>query len=399
MLSPSTPGSRYRWGVLAVVLVATAIGIMTFAAPFSLLTLWVRDLGISRTQGGVLTGLWYLAGTLVALPAGGLADRFPLRRLLLGCWTLNIAGTLLMAGASGLWMLCAGRVIFSIGMAGHLVVAPKLLATWFESRKEFGLVMGLYSMSMTAGVYASLMGLGRVGEHSGWRPAMLLLVALAACGFLLILLLPAQPIAPSAGRAGEAWWPPRVGLAAWVLAAAYGGYNVATEAYLTFSPDYLVRRGYGLAAASAMVAVYAWVALSLKPFVSWFLRKTNGVHYVLGASLIFVFSVVLLLSPAVSPSASAGVMGASMALGMPAFYALPPLLFGSQKSGQVYGLCELFYGLGAIAQPVVGWTIDRTGGYAPGYAVICSFAGLSVFGSLWLISQQRAAAAPAVRPV
>src|SRR5215467_2807010 len=163
---------------------------MMFAAPFPLLTLWVRNLGISRTQAGALTGLWYLVSACVSLPAGWLADRVRLRGLFLSLWALIVAGTALMAGASSFGMLCLGRVIFSTGMTGHLVAGPKLLAVWFEGRKEFGLIMGFYSMSMTAGVYASLFVLGRVGQHSGWQPAMVLLVALAAVGLYLMFSVP-----------------------------------------------------------------------------------------------------------------------------------------------------------------------------------------------------------------
>jgi MFS family permease len=379
-------GDRYRWVVLVIGFLTTVIGIMTFAAPFSLLNLWVRDLGISRTQIGFFTGLWYGTSFVVAFPAGWLADRVSLRRLLLGLWALNIVGALLMATATGFVMLCAGRVIFSIGTTGHVVAAPKLLATWFNGRKEYGLIIGVYSMSMTVGVWASLVVLGTIGEQSGWRPAMSLLVLLAGCGFLMMLLLPQQPVSMTAEQASSGGLPLDVGLAAVVLALAYGGYNVATEAYLTISPDYLVMmRGYGLATASAIVGSYALVALILKPILSSFLRRTNGVLYILAASAIFVVSVVLLLTGHFPPRVSAGVFGISMALAMPAFYALPALMFGTAKSGQVYGLYEAFYGLGFFAQPVIGWTIDRTGQYTAGYGVICCVAGLSLFGALWLI--------------
>src|ERR1700685_2711660 len=93
-------GDRYRWVVLAIAVASTAIGVMIFASAFPLLNLWVRDLGISDAKAGVLTGLWYVTGIFVALPIGWLADRVPLRRLLLVLWVLNIAGTLLMATAS-----------------------------------------------------------------------------------------------------------------------------------------------------------------------------------------------------------------------------------------------------------------------------------------------------------
>jgi len=379
-----TRSDRTRWVVLTVTVASTAIGVMIFASAFPLLPLWVRDLGISRAKAGVLTGLWYVTGIFVALPIGWLADRVPLRRLLLGLWALNIAGTVLMATASGFLMLCAGRVIFSVGTTGHLVVAPKLVAVWFRDRRESGLVMGIYSMSTTVGVYASLIVLGRIGERYGWHAAVSLLVGLAACGFLMMFLVPPDPVSMGDTGADTRFSPLHLGLAAWVLALAYGGYSVATEAYLTFSPDYLVQRGIGVAAASATLGVYAWVALGLKPILASHLRRANGAYYIVTASVIFVASVVALLTPTVPPAVSAVALGVSLALAMPAFSALPALLFRSGRLGQVYGLCGLFYGLGAITQPLVGWTVDRTGQYTAGYAVICAFAGLSLIGGIWL---------------
>jgi len=369
------------------VLLTTAGGLMMFAAPFPLLTLWVRNLGISRTQAGALTGLWYLVSACVSLPAGWLADRVRLRGLFLSFWALIVAGTALMAGASGFWMLCLGRVIFSTGMTGHLVAGPKLLAVWFEGRKEFGLMMGFYSMSMTAGVYASLFVLGRVGQHSGWQRAMLLLVVLATILFFMMLSVPsASPYSNNSG-APVAVLPPSRRMAAWTLGLVFAGYNVATEAYLTFTPDFLVRCGYGLAAASAIVGIYAWVALSLKPFVSPFLRKTNAASYVVVASLLFILCVVLLITRMVPPAVSASLFGVSMAIGMPAFYALPPLMFGNEQSGYVYGLCSFLYGLGFLVQLLVGLAVDKTDSYTTGYGLIGAVAGVALVGGLWLRRQ------------
>jgi cyanate permease len=360
---------------------------MIFSAPFPLLNLWVRDLGISRTQAGALTGLWYLVSAGASLPSGWLADRSRLRGLFLSLWALIVLGTALMAGASGFWMLCLGRVIFSAGMTGHLVAGPKLLAVWFDGRREFGFIMGLYSMSMTAGVYASLFVLGRIGQQSGWQPAMFLLVVLATVGLLLMLSVPSASPGSIKRSAAAASLPSSHRMAAWMLGVTFAGYNVSTEAYLTFTPDYLVRSGYGLAAASAIVGIYAWVALSLKPFLSPFLRKNNAATYVVVASLFFILSVLLLLTHMVPPALSTGLLGISMAIGMPAFYALPPLMFGNEQSGYLYGLCSFLYGLGFVVQPLVGLTVDKTGHYTAGYAVISGVAGVALLGALWLRRQ------------
>jgi cyanate permease len=331
-----------------------------------------------------LTGLWYLVSACASLPAGWLADRIRLRRLFLSLWALIVAGTALMAGASGFWMLCLGRVISSAGLTGHLVAGPKLLAVCFEGRKEFGLIMGFYSMSMTAGVYASLFVLGRIGQHSGWQPAMLLLVVLATVGLFLMLSVPSASPGSNKSGAALALLPPSHRMAAWMLGVVFAGYNVSTEAYLTFTPDYLVRCGYGLAAASAIVGIYAWVALSLKPFVSPFLRKNNAASYVVVASFLFILSVLLLITRIVPPAVSASLFGISMAIGMPAFYAMPPLMFGNEQSGYVYGLCSFLYGLGFVVQLLVGLAVDKTGNYTIGYGLICAVAGIALVGGLWL---------------
>jgi cyanate permease len=377
--------------VLGLVLLTTAGGLMIFSAPFPLLPLWVRDLGISRTQAGALTGLWYLVSACVSLPAGWLADRIHLRRLFLSLWAVIVAGTALMAGASGFWMLCLGRVISSAGLTAHLVAGPKLLAVWFEGRKEFGLIMGFYSMSMTAGVYASLFVLGRIGQHSGWQRAMFLLVALATVGLFMMLSVPsATPSSNKSGAATGVLLQPSRRMAAWMLGVVFAGYNVATEAYLTFTPDFLVQCGYGIAAASAIVGIYAWVALSLKPFVSPFLKKNNAASYVVVASLLFLLCVVLLITRVVPPAASAILFGISMAIGMPAFYALPPLMFGNEQSGYVYGLCSFLYGLGFVVQLLVGLAVDRTGSYTTGYGLIGAVAGVALVGGLRLRRENRA---------
>ena len=73
-----------------------------------------------------------------------------------------------------------------------------------------------------------------------------------------------------------------------------------------------------------------------------------------------------------------------MAIGMPAFYALPPLMFGNEQSGYVYGLCSFLYGLGFVVQLLVGLAVDKTGSYTTGYGLICAVAGVALAGALWL---------------
>ena len=169
---------------------------MGFGSVFPLLNLWIRDLGISRAEGGLLSGLWYLPGLLISLPAGWAFDRYPIRRVLLICWVLIAAGTALMAVAPSFTVLCIGRLVFSIGMIAHMIGAPKLLGQTFAGRRDLGLIMGVYTMAFTAGVYLALNVLGSVGAAHGWRAAMRLLTGMTAAGTALVFLIPRSGVAP-----------------------------------------------------------------------------------------------------------------------------------------------------------------------------------------------------------
>lgn len=371
-----------RWLVLGLTLLTTSVGMMGFAAPFPLLNLWVRDLAISRAQGGLLSGFWYLPGILISLPVGWAFDRYPIRRVLLVCWALIVAGTALMTAAPSFGVLCAGRLVFSIGMNAHMIGAPKLLGAWFAGRRELGFVMGIYTMAFTAGVYASLYLLGSIGAAEGWRPAMQLLTALSVGGALLLLFVPRSIGEAGAGERSPARFNPvALGLGAWVLAIAYAGYSIGTEAFLTFGPDALVGRGYDLARASAIVGSYAVVALALKPILSSLLSPKTAILFAALATAIALVVTLSFFAPGVEPRLSAAGLGVSLALAMPAFLALPSFLFPAERSGQVYGLYQTLYSLGFLAQPTVGLVVDRTASYPAGFGVI---AGYCLLG--WLVT-------------
>ena len=366
-----------RWVVLLQVFLATTIGMMGFAAPFPLLPVWIQELGLTKAQGGLINGLWYLPGIAVALPAGWAFDRYPARRLMLACWTLIVAGAAIMAIARSYPILCAGRLLLSIGMNAHMVGAPKVVGNWFAGRRELGLAMGLYTLAFTAGVFLALNVLGSIAESGGSHPALRVLAALSVAGFLIMAIVPEPPAASETDRAIAVggFRPRQLGLGAWILALGYFGYSIGSDAYLAFTPDFLVGRGLPLATASATVGSYAVVAFVLKPILSSFLTRERAILYVCGAATTGLLAIGLLFV-SLPPVSSASVLGVSLALGMPAFYALPSFLLPASQAGQGYGLYQLFGSLGFLAQPLVGAVVDGTGTYAMGFTVIAVYIGL-----------------------
>jgi MFS family permease len=321
---------------------------------------------------------------LISLPAGWAFDRYPIRRVLGLAWVMIIAGTALMTIAPTFWMLCAGRFIFSIGMNAHMIGAPKLLGLWFAGRRELGFVMGIYTMAFTAGVFSSLNLLGSIGAAHGWRPAMQLLTLLSLLGGGLVLLI-SEPAAAARGETSAAparFRPMALGAGAWTLAIAYFGYNIGTEAFLTFGPDALVGRGYELALASSIIGSYALVALVLKPILASQLKRNTAIGFVVAATGLALLAIGAFFTPGLTPRIAAAILGVSMALGMPAFLALPSFLFPPERSGQCYGLYQMLYSLGFVAQPLVGLATDRTGSYAAGFVVVAGYCLLALLAAV-----------------
>jgi MFS family permease len=381
------PKDSQRWAIFVTVVISTGIGMMIWAAVFPVLNPWTKTLGISHTQGGVLMAVFYLPGLLLALPGGAIFDRYPGRKPYVAAWLLIVSGTALMAVATGFVMLCFGRLVFACGLNLHNVGAPTMLSSWFRGHPRLGLAMGLYTWSFTLGIFSSLTFLGRVAERSGWRAAMLLLLVLAVGALFLVWRMARSPEGTNVASDDVPSFAALRNLtsAMWLIAVMYLFYNAGSDSYYTFTPDYLVTRGYTLAYASSVVGAYAWIAFGLKPLTSCFLRSNTAPWFVVFGSLVAITAFVLLLGPHLHPLFISILIGVSIAFCMPALLSLPAFFVPPEYTGQAYGLLQFFYCLGFFAQPLIGLSIDRTKGHTVAYGLMSSYCAVAIVASLALI--------------
>jgi cyanate permease len=384
-LDPNRPGQR--WFSTVLIILSTTVAFTIWAADFPLLTIWVRELGISRAQGGLLTGLFYLPGLFLALPGGWLLDRYSSRLILALAWVTIVLGTGLMSLAPGFLVLCLGRLLLSTGMWVHQVGAPRLLGIWFSGRKRLGLAMALYTWSFTIGTYLSLTFVGRLAVAIGWRQALSILTLLSLLALLLMLVVPHNASAAPAEAKSPAPQPGssrpfQLGWLVWLAAIAYLFFNSGSDSYYTFTPDYLVTRGYALARASALVGLYAWVAFVLKPLCSLFLNRRTAPIFVIVGSACAIAAFGLLLLPRIYILPLTLLVGASLAFCMPALVALPSLLLPPRLTGQGYGLLCMIGSLELFASPVIGYSIDRTGKHLWAYGIMAAYCLLAMVAAL-----------------
>jgi MFS family permease len=246
--------------------------------------------------------------------------------------------------------------------------------------------MSLYSVGVSLGVLSGITFAGKIGNDYGWRAAVYFVVALSAAGFLLMALLRQPPALPVGREPARSFRPFQIAFPVWVLAAGYFFFNIASDSWLVFAPDCLVSRGLSLDIASALVGSYAYAALCVKLTTSPFLKTGNAGWFVSAGCVAGIIGNALLLAPSVNPRISSIAIGFAFGLAMPALYAMPAFLFGSQNSGPAYGLYQLFYSLGIFVQPVVGYTIDRTGSYFWGYTLL---SGIFLSGLICALATQR----------
>jgi predicted MFS family arabinose efflux permease len=281
--------------------------------------------------------------------------------------------------------LCAGRVILSIGLWVHLVGAPRLVALWFQGTRHLGLSMAFYSWGFSVGIFLGLTYLSRIAVRFGWRAPLFLLFALSMMAFAAMVgasssRMPARNTISA--RPSTSYW--KLGLPIWVAAAACLFFNAGTDAYYTYTPSYLITRGFGLAKASGMVGFYAWFAFCLKPVFALFLNRRTVSTILAAGNVVAVAALLLLIGGHVNPYVASALIGVSLALAMPALYSLPAYLLPSHLSGMGYGLLQLFLSFEFFTTFALGYSVDRTHNYQFAYVLMSAYCLVSLVCAFYL---------------
>ena len=168
------------------------VDVAFYAAITPLLPSYVDDLGLSKTEAGVLSAS-YAAGTLVAsLPAGLVAARVGARPAVLGGLTLLGLASLAFGLAETSFLLDAAR--FAQGVGGALTWSGAL--TWLIVSAPEGRRGELIGTALGAAVAGALLGpaLGGLAGEIGTEPVFGSVLVLAVVLAGLALRLPPPPV-------------------------------------------------------------------------------------------------------------------------------------------------------------------------------------------------------------
>ena len=348
---------------------------------------------------GILSGAVMVIGASIKLYA--ISDLFTpesgLYQFLNSFWTSFPASAKLAS---------LGFMIFGCGVEMAGVTVSKAIAKWFKG-KEMALAMGLEMAIARLGVFAVF----RMSPAlSTWaNEAMPTVVTpVLFCTILLLIGLITYTVFTFMDRKLDA----QIGESA--SEEAEEQFKVSDIGKLFTSKSFLIVSGLCVLYYSAIFPfqkfatgmleknlnmptadaseLFSWFpigAMVLTPFLGAFLdKKGKGASMlILGAILMITCHLVFALVPLTKPIAYAAIilLGISFSLVPAALWPSVPKLVEERYLGSAYSVIFWIQNIGLMAFPIIiGWSLDKTGGYTVPMLIFSSLGALALLLGLWL---------------
>ncbi len=187
-------GEARGWNLVALLCATQVLGMLNNAAFPALIPVFQPLWGLSGTEAGWISGIYY-AGYAAAVPLlVTVTDRLDARRVYLASCLLGGLAALGFAFlAQGLWTAMAFRVLGGVGLAGTYMVGLKLLSDRLDERRRPRAV-AVYTAFFGIGASLSVLVAGEAEALAGWPAAFLA----AALGSFLAFALVAALVRPLA---------------------------------------------------------------------------------------------------------------------------------------------------------------------------------------------------------
>jgi cyanate permease len=378
-----------RWMALAVLTTARASLGVQFQSVASVSAPLIDGFGLSYADLGLLVGLYFLPGIVIALPGGALGRRFGDTRVVLAGLALMAAGGALLAAAESPATLFAGRLLSGVGAVLLNVLMAKMVTDWFAGR-EIVLAMAIFVNSFPIGVGLAMLALGAIQDAAGWRTAMLVTAGTAALAFALVLL--AYRPHPGTTQASAATTRSRLSrrevAKVSVAGAIWGIYNGAFAITFAFAPAYLT--GAGAGHVGLLIGVVAWLMVASVQ-AGGLLAQRWGRPGLLMALGVGAWGMGLVLLPLLPPVPVLLMIGLLQGLPVGVIMSLPAVALRPENRALGMGVFYTWLYVGhAGLPPLAGWVQDASG--HPAGALL--LAGAVVLGILPLFLLFRALPGP-----
>lgn len=254
---------RNRWAILAILFVVRLTIAFQFQSVAAVAPLLEKTFGVGLADIGILIGLYFTPGVVLALPGGAIGRSLGDKPTTIAALLLMTAGSLVMA-TTDIWGLqMAGRLTSGAGGVLLTVQLTKMGTDWFAG-KEIATAMAIFVNSWPAGVAISLLVLPAIGTAYGAGAVFAATGTLSVIGILLTMLYQPPP-AVTASAAGSGRLDRLALLAVIVAGLIWGLYNVGFAMIFSFGPSLLAERGWSIAAAGSAISLVMWLSVVSVP--------------------------------------------------------------------------------------------------------------------------------------
>ncbi|MBX5445899.1 CynX/NimT family MFS transporter [Sphaerobacter sp.] len=364
----------WRWFALLglVFLVGVTLRTVLLGVP-PVLPLIQRDLGLSYTATGLLTGLPVLMMGGAAWASGRVIERIGGRRAVTIGLVLLAAGALLRAPFASVVLLYLFTAVLSLGIALSQTAVPVLVRAWFP--RHIGLAAALYTDGIIAGEVLAVAAtgpllLGWLGEGA-WRASFVAwgLTVIPVILLWHVLAPAAEPVRPRpsrtvdepqlavSSRSGAAR--PRV--RAWHLGLVSSGGAVIYFTMNSWIPPYNEALGHGDVTALALTVLNG-AQLPVSLALTLVAQRLAGERWpFITVGVVGIGAIIGLTSTPLSwQPIWVAVLGASSVAVLVLGTALPPLLAGPGEVARLTGATlTINYGVAFVGPLFGGWLWDQ----------------------------------------
>ncbi len=190
------------WRLVTALCVAHVLSLTGFSAFAALLpTHFFAEWGISGSQAGLISGVFFAAYAGAVLVLASATDRIDSRRVYLTCAAVGVLACLGFAFlAAGFWSALLWRAFAGLALAGTYMPGLKVLTDRYEGSRQ-SRALAFYTASFALGASLSYVLAGQLAPGLGWRWTFTVL-ALGPLSAFAIVALAARPLAPQ--PSGEA---------------------------------------------------------------------------------------------------------------------------------------------------------------------------------------------------
>jgi predicted MFS family arabinose efflux permease len=179
-----TPG--YRRYLLGLMLVCLIVNFIDRQLPAILLPEIKKDLALSDTQLGFITGLAFaIFYSTVGIFVGRVGDTFSRRHVLAACIGLWSLATAASGAATNFIQMALARFAVGFGEAGLTPIGHSLISDLYPPEKR-ATAMGVYTAGVPLGLLLAFLGGAWITDSFGWRVAFFAL-GLPGLGLALIV--------------------------------------------------------------------------------------------------------------------------------------------------------------------------------------------------------------------